>query len=204
MPYLRNIMDNIKSICIYCGSATGSDSLYVSEAKALAGILVANNIKMINGGGSIGIMGVMADAMIAGGGESIGIIPQSLQQKELAHHGMTELIVVPDMHSRKQMMVQLADAFIALPGGFGTLDELFETLTWAQLGIHQKPIVVYNVNGFFDPMLAQADHMVKEGFLNVSSRALLMSTSEMDSLLPMLMAYEPPVSDKWTHLSSRV
>lgn len=202
-PYLHEEMNKLKAICVYCGSATGADPAYARDAALLSQIFIENKIRLINGGGSIGLMGVMADAMIEGGGEAVGIIPLSLKEKEIAHKGMTELIVVPDMHSRKLMMVNLADAFIALPGGFGTLDEVFETLTWAQLHLHQKPIILYNPNGYFDNILAQADRMVSEGFLNSTSRSLLMSTSELHRLLPMLVAFTPLSADKWTHTSGR-
>lgn len=198
-PYLYQEMNELRSICVYCGSASGNDPVYARDAVRLAGIFIENKIRLVNGGGSIGLMGVMADAIMQGGGEATGVIPISLKQKEVAHKGMTELIVVPDMHSRKLMMVNMSDAFIALPGGFGTMDEVFETLTWAQLHLHRKPIILYNPNGFYDLLLAQADLMVKEGFLNIGSRALLMSTSDVSDLLPMLMEFQPPSSDKWTH-----
>ncbi len=196
-------MNKIKSVCVYCGSSTGIDPRYAEDAISIARIFIENGIRLVNGGGSIGLMGVMADAMIHGGGEATGVIPLSLKEKEIAHKGMTELIVVPDMHSRKLLMVNLSDAFIALPGGFGTLDEVFETLTWAQLHLHQKPIILYNANGYFDAILSQADHMVKEGFLNQTSRALLMSTSDLHRLLPMLVAFTPAASDKWSNPSSQ-
>lgn len=197
--YLHPGMNELRSICVYCGSATGLDPIYAHDAVALACLFLEHKIRLVNGGGSIGLMGVMADAMMSGSGEAIGIIPRSLQEKEVAHTGMTDLIVVPDMHSRKLMMVNMSDAFVAFPGGFGTLDEVFETLTWAQLHLHLKPIIVYNPGGFFDHMLAQADHMVTEGFLNATSRSLLMSTSDINQILPMLRSYQPPTSDKWSH-----
>ncbi len=192
-------MNTLRSICVYCGSATGNNPAYASDAKKLAEIFISHNIRLVNGGGRIGLMGVMADAILAGGGECTGLIPYSLRTKEIAHTGMTDLIVTPDMHSRKLMMVNMSDAFIAFPGGFGTLDEVFETLTWAQLRLHQKPVILYNPSGYFDALLMQADHMVKEGFLNQGSRALLMATDDLQSLLPMLMAFTPPTNDKWTN-----
>ncbi len=192
-------MNTLRSICVYCGSATGNNPAYASDAKKLAEIFISHNIRLVNGGGRIGLMGVMADAILAGGGECTGLIPYSLRTKEIAHTGMTDLIVTPDMHSRKLMMVNMSDAFIAFPGGFGTLDEVFETLTWAQLRLHQKPVILYNPSGYFDALLMQADHMVKEGFLNQGSRALLMATDDLHSLLPMLMAFTPPTNDKWTN-----
>jgi|SRR5687768_12204440 len=191
-------MEILKSVCVYCGSSVGSNPVYREDAIKLARILVENNVRLINGGGSIGLMGIMADAVLVSGGACTGVIPMGLQQKEIAHKGMTELIVVPDMHSRKLTMVNLSDAFIAFPGGFGTLDELFETLTWSQLHLHLKPIVVYNPLGYFDPLLQQADMMVREGFLNNSSRSLLMSTDRIENLLPMLRNFKASPLDKWT------
>ncbi|MDQ3017882.1 MAG: TIGR00730 family Rossman fold protein [Bacteroidota bacterium] len=188
----------MKSICVYCGSSTGTQPVYREDAILLAHLLADNNIRLINGGGSIGLMGVMADAILNKGGTCTGVIPMGLQQKELAHKGMSELIVVADMHSRKLAMVNMSDAFIAFPGGFGTLDELFETLTWAQLHLHHKPIIVYNPGGYFNNLLQQADVMVKEGFLNKSSRSLLMSTNKIENLLPMLQQYKVAPLDKWT------
>ena len=192
-------MYKLRSICVYCGSSRGNDPAYEQDAIDLARILAANKIRLVNGGGGIGLMGVMADAIMAAGGECTGVIPQGLQEKEVAHKSMTELIVVPDMHSRKLKMVNLSDAFIALPGGFGTMDEVFETLTWAQLHLHLKPIVIYNPRGYYDALLAQADHMADQGFMNAVSRSLLMSTSDLNSLLPMLVSFTPASMDKWTY-----
>lgn len=191
-------MNNLSSICVYCGSSTGRDPIYKEEAIRLSSLFVEHNIRLINGGGNIGIMGIMADTILVSGGTCTGIIPMGLQEKEIAHKGMTDLVVVPDMHSRKLAMVNLSDAFIAFPGGFGTLDELFETLTWSQLHLHQKPIAVYNPRGFFDHLLLQADHMVREGFLNNSSRSLLMSTDKIEELLPMLRNFKSSPLEKWT------
>src|SRR6187402_2356107 len=192
-------MNIIRSVCVYCGSSTGVNPVYMQDAIALMQIFLENNIRLVNGGGNIGLMGVMADAMLRGKGEAIGVIPLGLKEKEVAHTGMTELHVVPDMHSRKLMMVNLSDAFIAFPGGFGTMDEVFETLTWAQLHLHLKPIVIYNPRGYYDALLAQADHMADQGFMNAVSRSLLMSTSDLNSLLPMLVSYTPASMDKWTY-----
>ncbi len=191
-------MHSLRSVCVYCGSSTGRNGIYASDAIRLADLFVEHHIRLVNGGGSIGLMGVMADRMLRQGGQAIGVIPLSLKEKEVAHTGMTELIVVPDMHSRKLKMVNLSDAFVALPGGFGTLDEVFETLTWAQLRLHHKPIILYNPEGYFDPLVAQADHMVREGFLNEQSRSLLMVTSQLDQILPMLATFRPMMAgDKW-------
>lgn len=166
---------------------------------ALMQLFANHQIRLINGGGNIGLMGVMADTILAIGGQCTGVIPMGLKEKEVAHTGMTDLIVVPDMHSRKLTMVNISDAFIAFPGGFGTMDEVFETLTWSQLRLHLKPIVVYNPNGYYDALIQQADHMLHEGFMNTASRNLLMSTSDLNQLLPMLMSYAPTSVDKWTY-----
>lgn len=195
--YLRARMNTIHSICVYCGSSTGSDPIFEHEARRLATMLVGYRIRLINGGGSIGLMGVMADTVMEKGGEAIGIIPSALEQLEVAHTGMSRLIVVPDMHARKQKMLEMSDAFIALPGGFGTMDEVFEMLTWAQLHIHAKPIILYNLNGYYDMLLAQADHMMRSGFLSRSSRRLMMSTSEIEMLVPMLLSFKHEGETKW-------
>ena len=196
-------MNNLKSICVYCGSSTGTNPVYREHAIRLAQLFAENHIRLVNGGGGIGLMGIMADAILVSGGECTGVIPMGLKEKELAHKGMTELIIVPDMHSRKLIMVNLSDAFIAFPGGFGTLDEVFETLTWSQLHLHQKPVIVYNPNGYFDHLILQADHMVAEGFLNNSSRSLLMSTDNIENLLPMLRSFKSFPADKWTPSSDQ-
>lgn len=190
-------MNKIRSIGVYCGSSRGTDPAFERDAIALADIFLAQGIRLINGGGSIGLMGVMADRMMNGGGEAIGVIPISLKEKEIAHTGMTELIVVPDMHSRKLTIVNMSDAFIALPGGFGTMDEVFETLTWAQLHLHQKPILLYNPQGYYNLLLAQADHMVTTGFLSQVSRQLLMSTADLDEVIPLLKNFSAASPDKW-------
>ncbi len=190
-------MNKIRSIGVYCGSSRGTDPAFERDAIALADIFLAQGIRLINGGGSIGLMGVMADRMMNGGGEAIGVIPISLKEKEIAHTGMTELIVVPDMHSRKLTIVNMSDAFIALPGGFGTMDEVFETLTWAQLHLHQKPILLYNPQGYYNLLLAQADHMVTSGFLSQVSRQLLMSTADLDEVIPLLKNFSAASPDKW-------
>jgi len=192
-------MNKLRSVCVYCGSSKGHHPAYEEDAIALARLFAENKIRLVNGGGSIGLMGVMADAILEAGGECTGVIPQGLQEKEIAHNGMTELIVVPDMHSRKLKMVNISDAFIALPGGFGTMDEVFETLTWAQLHLHLKPIVLYNPQGYYDALIAQADHMAEQGFMNAASRKLLMSTSDLNRLLPMLVSFTPPTMEKWSY-----
>lgn len=195
--------NRIDSIAVYCGSATGLNPRFAKDAIALATLFLKNKIRLVNGGGSIGLMGIMADTMMQGGGEAIGVIPMSLKEKEVAHQGMTELIVTTDMHSRKLTMVNLSDAFIALPGGFGTMDEVFETLTWAQLHLHQKPIILYNPEGYYDALLKQADHMVEEGFLYGPSRSLLMATDRLDQILPMLQSFKSPTAEKWLNATEK-
>lgn len=179
-------MADLKSIAVYCGSSVGHDPVFVDAAVALADYFVRHDIQMVNGGGSIGLMGVMADRMMQQDGRAVGVIPLALKDKEVAHLGMTELIVVPDMHSRKLTIVNLSDAFIALPGGFGTLDELFETLTWSQLHLHHKPIGILNVNGYYDGLLSLADDMVVRGFVRPAARTLLRSARDIETLMGLL------------------
>ena len=192
------IIDNkIRAIAVYCGSKVGARDIYTHAAIELSDFLIEYGITLVNGGGSIGLMGVMADRVLSKNGKAIGVIPYTLKEKEVAHVGMTELIVTPDMHSRKQMMVNFSDAFIAMPGGFGTLDELFETLTWAQLHLHRKPIGIFNVNGYFDPLLAQLEKFMEEGFLSTSARALLYVSDEPLELLKMFNGHKGPTQLKW-------
>ena len=176
-------MGEMKKMCIYCGSSPGARPEYAAAAWAAGQALVARGLGLVYGGGNVGLMGRVADAVMAAGGEVIGVIPHHLADKELAHEGATKMIRVDSMHERKQLMADLSDGFIALPGGIGTLEELFETLTWLQLGLHRKPIGLLNVAGFFDPMLAFLDHMVAERFLKAEHRALLIVAEEMEVLL---------------------
>lgn len=182
---------------MYCGSSTGRGDTYQRIAVEFAEYLVAEGYRLVNGGGSIGLMGVMANRVLELGGQAIGVIPMSLKEREVAHLGMTELIVVPDMHSRKLMMVNLSDAFVALPGGFGTLDELFETLTWTQLHLHRKPVGLLNVDGFFDPLLEMMSRMVQENFLKTEARALLHTDEEIPQLFEKLYAPSKYDMQKW-------
>ncbi len=163
----------MKHLCVFCGSSTGNNPIYAHTARQLGTLLAEQRVGLVFGGGHIGLMGVLADAVLAGGGEVIGVIPQALRDLELAHRGVTQLHVVETMHQRKALMADLADAFAALPGGFGTGDEFFEILTWSQLGIHNKPIAVLNTAGYFDGMLTWMDHMVREGFVSAANRRLV-------------------------------
>jgi len=184
-------------IAIYCGSSRGLDPIYATAAAEMATYLAKQGIGIVYGGGNVGIMGVIADAALAAGGEVIGVIPESLLAKELSHAGVTELHVTRSMHERKQKMVDLSDAFIALPGGFGTLDELFETLTWLQLGFHGKPVGLLNSAGFFDHLLTFLDHMSSTGFLTAKHRSSLITETEPEALLKAIRAFEPNTCEKW-------
>ncbi len=184
-------------IAIYCGSSRGLDPIYATAAAQTATFLAQQGIGIVYGGGNVGIMGVIADAALAAGGEVIGVIPESLLAKELGHGGVTELHVTRSMHERKQKMVDLSDAFIALPGGFGTLDELFETLTWLQLGFHGKPVGLLNVAGFFDHLLTFLDHMSTTGFLKPEHRSSLITETDPEALLQAIRAFQPYTCEKW-------
>ncbi len=187
----------MRRIAIYCGSSRGDTPEIQTAAAAMAQHLVSQGLGIVYGGGNVGIMGIVADAALAAGGEVVGVIPESLLAKELGHRGCTELHVTRSMHERKQMMVDLSDGFIALPGGFGTLDELFETLTWLQLGFHQKPVGLLNVTGFFDPLLSFLDRMCRSGFLKKEHRDSLLVATEPTSLLAAMQAFQPHTCGKW-------
>lgn len=184
-------MKKIRRICVYCGSSTGVRPEYVKQTQALGRTLAARGIGLVYGGGGIGLMGACAEAVLQAGGEVIGVIPHSLAMKERLNDLVTDLRVVNTMHERKALMVELSDSFIALPGGFGTFDELFETITWAQLGIHQKPIGVLNMQGYFDPFLALIERAVSEGFVLAKYRQLIQVATDVDELLDRLGQYEP-------------
>lgn len=176
-----------KRVCVFCASSMGRDPRYAEAAREVGGLLAASGYGLVYGGGNIGLMGVVADAVLAAGGEVIGVIPRGLEQKEVAHRGLSQLLVTDGMHARKQKMYELSDAFMTLPGGFGTMDELFETLTWAQLGDHQKPVGLLNVAGFYDPLIAMVDHQVREGVLRKEYRGLLQTDDDAARLLTRLL-----------------
>jgi len=190
-------MSRIRRLCIYCGSSSGHDAVYVAGARAMINAMAARGVGLVYGGGGIGVMGAAADAMLAAGGDVIGIIPKSLATKEVAHAGLTELHITQSMHERKQRMADYSDGFIALPGGIGTLEELFEIWTWAQLGFHAKPCAVLNVNGYFDGLIRFVDHAVAEGFLKSDHRAMLIVETDPDKLLDRLEAYQAPEVTQW-------
>jgi uncharacterized protein (TIGR00730 family) len=176
-----------QNICIYCGSAVGLDPAYAAAASRVGRALAREGFGLVYGGGRVGLMGIVADAVLRGGGRAIGVIPDPLAVKEVAHDGLTELHVVADMHQRKAMMARRSRAFLTLPGGIGTLEELFETLSWAMLGLHQKPMGILNVAGYFDPLLALLDHAVTARFVRSEHRELLLVSSDPDAIVRELM-----------------
>lgn len=184
-------------LCVFCGSSPGKDPAYRAAAEALAGELVARGWGLVYGGGKVGMMGTVADAAISGGSEVIGVIPKALEQKELGHTGITRLEIVGSMHERKQRMAELADAFVALPGGLGTLEEIFETLTWAQLGIHAKPCAFLNVAGYYDALLEFIDRAVSQRYVRAEHREMIVVETEPAALLEKIESYEPPHIEKW-------
>jgi uncharacterized protein (TIGR00730 family) len=177
------------NVCVFCGSGTGSNPVYSAAARELGLLLAKSSIRLVYGGGDIGLMGVVADAVMEAGGNVTGVIPAFLMKREVGHHGITELEVVESMHQRKQRMADLADAFVALPGGWGTLEELCEILTWKQLGLVTQPIIILNINHFFDPLLQQMRLMVKEGFLSSSNFELLQVESSPVGIIQQLTAH---------------
>lgn len=187
----------MKKIAVYCGSSAGPNEIYRTQAAHLGRYLAENGIHVIFGGGKVGMMGILADAALGAGGEVTGVIPDFLHVKEVAHRGLSELITVKSMHQRKALIEQMCDAAIALPGGFGTLDELFEMLTWGQLGLHDKAVGILNTNGFFDPILAAIDRMVEEGFLKDLNRDMLLVSTHIEELLELMQNYAPPRVRKW-------
>jgi len=192
----------MKSICVYCGSSSGASEIYAEGARALAQQLVKDNIALVYGGGNVGLMGVIASEVIRLGGEATGVIPKALLDKELGHHGLTRLHIVKDMHERKALMAELSDGFIAMPGGIGTLEELFEVLTWAQLGFHYKPIGLLNVAGFYDNLIAFIEHLVSQRFLTAEQALLMMHENDPTALLSRFKSFKPSYTNKWSDSSS--
>jgi uncharacterized protein (TIGR00730 family) len=182
----------MKNICIYCGSSAGTRPEYAEAARRIGRILVEQGVGLVYGGGRVGLMGIVADAVLEGGGRVIGVIPDPLATEEVAHNGLTELHVVADMHRRKAMMADRADGFLTMPGGTGTFEEFFETLSWAALKLHQKPMGVLNIAGYFDPMLALLDHAVAEGFLRPKHLGLLITSDDPEVLVVEMLKSVPP------------
>lgn len=193
----------IASIAVYCGSSPGNQPVFVQAAIATGRELARRGVRLVYGGGGVGLMGALADAALAAGGAVTGVIPEFLDTRELKHPNLADLHVVKSMHERKLLMVQESQAFIALPGGYGTLDELFEVLTWAQLGIHQGPIGLFNVEGFFDGLLVFLDRLVADGFLTPQDRNRIHIASRIKDLLDQLHDWQPPADTKF-HLARRV
>ncbi len=187
----------MKRICIFCGSSQGDDGVFTEAARKTGEVLARHGLGLVYGGGNIGLMGILADAALAAGGEVIGVIPKALVDCELAHQSVAELRVVHTMHERKALMAELSDAFIALPGGYGTLDEFCEVLTWAQLGLHRKPCGLLNVDGFYDPFLAQVDQAVARRFVRSEHRGLFLVEAEPERLVERLRRFDPPTLHKW-------
>lgn len=187
----------ISTLCVFCGSSPGHDPVYSDATRALGAALTDAGIDLVYGGGHVGLMGMVADAVLAGGGRVTGVIPQALHDLEVAHHGLTVLHVVGSMHERKAMMADLSDGFIAMPGGIGTFEELFEMWTWGQLGYHRKPVGLLNVGGFYDRLVGFIDDVVEAGFLRPAHRSMLMVERDPATLVARMLAYEPPVVEKW-------
>lgn len=187
----------ISRICVFCGSNDGARPEYLAAAQNLGRALAERSIGLVYGGASVGLMGAVADAVLRAGGEVVGVMPRSLLEREVAHRQLRDLRVVGSMHERKALMAELADAFLALPGGLGTLEEFFEVWTWAQLGEHTKPLGMLNVAGYYDPLLAFFDHLVSERFVRPEHRAMVLLEEDAGALLSGFASYRPPVVSKW-------
>ena len=187
----------MKRITVFCGSSFGTEEIYKEQATLLGQTLAKQNIELVYGGANVGLMGAVADGLLKEGGKAIGVLPNFLRSKEIAHLGLTELILVESMHERKTKMNDLCDGVIALPGGFGTLEELFEMLTWAQLGLHKKPIAILNINGFYDALIELTKVMVEKGLLKEANQQMLLVSDNIDNLLDQMKNYVAPTTGKW-------
>ncbi|ALN62040.1 putative lysine decarboxylase family protein [Lysobacter antibioticus] len=187
----------MQTLCVYCGSNSGSKPIYTERAMALGTRMAKDGIALVYGGGNVGLMGTVADAVLEAGGEAIGVIPEQLVNWEVAHRGLTKLEIVGSMHERKARMFDLADGFVALPGGFGTLDEMFEMLTWRQLGIGNKPCAFLDIDGFYSPLMSMLDRMVEERFLHADQRRDLWHGDDLDTMLAWMSEYQPAAASKW-------
>ena len=189
--------NRINRVCVFCGSNSGFRAGYADAARTLGQALAARSIGLVYGGGNVGLMGAIADAVMKAGGQVIGVIPEALVERELAHDGVTELVVVRSMHERKAKMAELSDGFIAMPGGYGTFEEFCEIITWAQLGLHRKPCGILNVDGYYEPLLKLFDLAVREGFLRPANRELVIEETDPGRLLNALATYTLPHTEKW-------
>jgi uncharacterized protein (TIGR00730 family) len=187
----------MKRICVYCGSSSGARQAYTDAAQALGKSLVRRGLGLVYGGSDVGLMGTLADTVLSQGGEVIGVIPEPLVAKEVAHRGLTDLRIVHSMHERKALMAELADAFIAMPGGFGTLEEFSEIVTWIQLGLHRKPCGLLNVEGYYDGLLAFLNHAVAEGFIHADYRAVVLTDAVPEALVEKILSTSAPHLRKW-------
>lgn len=187
----------MRRLSVFCGSSPGADPAYAEAARSLGRLLAERGIGLVYGGGNVGLMGVLADSVLAAGGTAIGVIPRSLEAREVAHRGLSELHVVGSMHERKALMAELSDGFVMLPGGIGTLEEFFEVWTWAGLGLHQKPCGLLNVRGFYAPLIAFLDQLVAQRFLQPAHRAMVMVEECAEPLLQRFASYAPPAVEKW-------
>ena len=187
----------MRSVCVFCGANAGRRPAYAAAARAVGALLASRGIELVYGGGRVGLMGVVADAALGGGGRVTGVIPRSLLEKEVGHAGLTELLVVDSMHERKARMAERADAFVALPGGYGTFEELCEVVTWSQLGLHPKACGLLDVEGYYDPLLALFDRAVEEGFVRREHREIVIVERDPEALLDRLARHRPTHSEKW-------
>jgi hypothetical protein len=193
----------MRSICVFCGSNAGARSAYVEAAREAGRTIAARGLRLVYGGASVGLMGALADSALAAGGEVVGVMPRALIEREIAHSGLTELHDVASMHERKALMADLSDGFLALPGGAGTLEELFEVWTWAQLGHHKKPVGLLNVDGYYDLLVAFAEHQERESFIRPEHRNMLIVESEAARVLERFASYVPPLVEKWIKRAER-
>lgn len=193
----KNNLRTMKSITVFCGSSFGSEEIYKEQAYLVGKTLAEENIRLIYGGANVGLMGAVADGTIQNGGKAIGVLPHFLQSKEIAHQNLTELILVETMHERKTKMNELSDGVIVLPGGYGTLEEFFEMITWAQLGLHKKPIAILNIDGFYDDLIKLVQTMVDKGFLKQINQEMLLVSDTIEELLEKMRNYKAPTVGKW-------
>lgn len=196
-PHSYTILKKMKRITVFCGSSSGTEEIYTSQAILLGQTLAKRNIELVYGGAKVGLMGAVADGVLSSGGKAIGVLPNFLRSKEIAHKQLTELILTDTMHERKTKMNDLCDGVIALPGGFGTLDELFEMLTWGQLGLHKKPIAILNIDGYYDALIVFVQTMTDKGLLKEVNQQMLLVSDSIDDLLDKMENYVPPTVGKW-------
>ena len=194
---MTTALRTFKRLCVFCGSSHGANPAYAEAAKTAGNELARRGIGLVYGGGNVGLMGVIADAVLAAGGDVIGVIPEALMAKEVGHRGLPDLRVVKTMHERKALMAELSDGFVALPGGVGTFEEFFEIVTWAQLGLHSKPCALLNVNGFYDPLLRLMDHAIAERFVKPKQRDLVLVDADFSALLDRMATHHVPHEPKW-------